>query len=48
MTQNEINGLVEQFLNKNTVTKVPQSKLKKDNQPTFGRRSTKRNFSIKN
>jgi len=38
MTQNEINGLVEQYLSQNKVKLIPQSYLKKHNIPTFGQR----------
>ena len=48
MTKNEINRLVEQFLKTNSIKKIPQSKSPKDNQPTFVKRSFKRNYSFKN
>lgn len=38
MIQNEINGLVEQYLSQNKVKLIPQSYLKKHNIPTFGQR----------
>ena len=48
MTKHEINTLVEQYLKTNSIKKIPQSKSQKDNQPTFVKRSFKRNYSFKN
>ena len=36
MTQNEIKRLVDQFLQKNRITEIPQSTIPKHNIPTFG------------